>query len=408
MKKKLALFTSFANALYPHEIEILNRHNNLEDQENIAILARIYHNNKYPEQKKSYDPDIDKRKYSNLKKWIEQKLSQHDVDQYFEWLIDLEKKILTDSINPDEEKRLLRHLKHVSDKHYHFTRLYETIQHFRDYLLIRMRITYYKPVSEFLDKYRMKYLDALEIHTKLNDATFDIITQQSQADRESKQWESYLQEIFRNENLDAYTRYRAVVRLMYLYYNYHDANSLKNVILSLEKTLSDPAFYSKRILANYYANRSLMHQKLIELEDAEKYGYLSIRQQNNDYLFYVNNLCGVLIKRQKYKQALRLMQGSIPYLKQTNNMFNRVGFAALYVKNLAFNGKHKEAASYAETFRDNYKNEIFQFRWHLFYEAYLLALIRQGKYRQMLQLINRNDLIKREKKIGRASCRERV
>lgn len=398
MKPKLSIFSKFAHALYPHEIALIMKDHQIEDEDNLAIIHRIEYNSKHPESRKPFDPSIDKRKYSYVKRWIENKLQSMDVDVYFDWITDLEKKIMTDSISPEEEKSLLKHLKSVSPHHYHFTRLYETVQHFRDYLLIRMRIVYYNPVSEFLDIYRQQYRKAAVIHNTLNDATFDIISQHAFEKTESKQWIDRLLSVFRDDGLDAYTRYMAVVRLMYIYYNYREAAALKKITNELNDVLSQPAFYSKRILANYYANRSLMHQKLMELEQAEKYGYLSIRQQNNDYIFYVNTLCGVLIKRKKYRDALMLMQKSIAFLKKTNSMFNRIGFVALYVKVLVFNGKNKEASSYAETVRDNYKKEIFQYRWHLFYEAYLLALLRQGNYRKMITVIQRNDLLNKEEK----------
>lgn len=398
MKQKLALFTEFSNSLYPHEVGYLMKHNQITDPENIRILQRISFNCYHPDNQKEFDTTIDKRKYSNLKKWIEKILAEKDVDKYFEWITGLEKKILTDSIHPDEEKQLIQHLKKVSLQHYHFTRLYETVQHFRDYLLIRMRITYYKPVSEFLDNYRRYYRNSAEVQNVLNDATYDIISQYGPTKRESGQWINYLVEIFRDESLDAYTRYRAVIRLMYVYYNYRRFDELKSITLELEQTLYLPQFYSKRILANYYANRSMMHQKRMELDEAEEYGYLSIRQVNNDYIFYINNLCGILIKQRKYAIGLKMMQSSMPHLKHTNSLFNRIGFVSLYIKILVFNGKSKQAASYAETFRETYRKEIFAHRWHLFFEAYLLALLRIGKNRQILTLVRRNNLLQKELK----------
>lgn len=398
MKPKLSIFGKFANALYPHEIALILNNHQIEDEDNLSIIQRIAYNSKHPDTRKPFDPYIDKRKYSYVKKWIENKLKAMDVDFYFDWITNLEKKIMTDSISPEEEKSLLKHLKTVSPHHYHFTRLYETIQRFRDYLLIRMRIFYYNPVSEFLDTYKTQYREAAVIHNDLNDATFDIINQHAYEKTESKQWAERLIKVFRNKDLDAYTRYRAVVRLMYIYYNYREATALKKITEELNEVLYQPAFYSKRILANYYANRSMMHQKMMELEQAEKYGYLSIRQQNNDYIFYLNNLCGVLIKRKKFQEALKLMQKAFSYLKKSNSMFNRIGFVALYVKVLVFNEKNKEATSYAETFRDNHKKEIFQYRWHLFYEAYLLSLLRQEKYRKIISVIQRNNLINLEEK----------
>ncbi len=395
MKHKLAIFTQFSKTLYPHEIGYLLEHNNFSDEETLQILQVIAYNSRHPHHTKAFDENIDKRKYSNLKKWIETRLAEKDVDQYFSWLSAIEQKILTDSILPSEEKDLIKALHKVDVSHYHFTQLYEVAQHFRDYLLIRMRIIYYKPVSEFLDSYRNNYRKAVEVQNILNDATHDIISRGESKDPEK--WVQYLTDVFHSATLDAYTRYRAVVRLMYVFYYNRRFDELKAITLELDEVLKSPHFYSKRILANYYANRAMMHQRRMELADAEKYGYLSIRQKNNDYLFYVNILSGVLVKQENYSGALKLMHDTFGELKNTNSFFNRIGFVSLYVRTLVLNGKAKQAADYAKSFLEVYRKEIFSHRWHLFFEAYTLALLRLGKYRQLISLVRRNDLVQKEK-----------
>jgi hypothetical protein len=55
--------------------------------------------------------------------------------------------------------------------------------------------------------------------------------------------------------------------------------------------------YSRRLLSNYYANRVLLHSKENELIKAEYFGFLSIRQDNDDTLMYVNNLVAILMKK---------------------------------------------------------------------------------------------------------------
>jgi len=395
MKQKLSIFTDYTKTLYPHEIGYLLEHNKIEDEENLRILSTIEYNSLHPQNPKSFDDTIDKRKYSNLKRWIEIRLAEKDVDRYFVWLSEIEQKILTDSILPIEEKALIKQLRRVDVSHYHFTRLYEVAQHFRDYLLIRMRIIYYNPVSDFLDSYRNNYRKAAEVQSVLNDATYDIISRGESQNPEK--WVQYLAEVFRDKTLDAYTRYRAVVRLMYVYYNYRRFDDLKSITLELDQVLKSPHFYSKRILANYYGNRAMMHQKRMELDDAEKYGYLSVRQKNKDYLYYVNILCGVLVKQQNYIDALKLMHNTFGELKNTNSFFNRIGFVSLYVRTLVLNGKAKQAADYAKSFFEVYRKEIFSHRWHLFFEAYTLALLRLGKYRQLISLVRRNDLVQKEK-----------
>ena len=405
MKQKLQKFTEFANSLYPHEIDYLLSIQHFETKENIKILNLINYNSKNPLNTLPYDNSLDKRKYSYVKNWIEKKLNSIDVDFYYDWLISIEKQVMTDAIMPDEEKDLLEKTLTTSTKHYYFIRFYELLQHYRDYLLIRVRNQYYEPVSEYLEKYNDHYQLVTELNKKLNSATLDIIKQHSASEikTESKHWEKFLKDTFGNNQLDGYTRYRAVVRLTFLYYNYRDFDKLRSIYDTLDKMFKTDIFYSKRILANYYANRAMMHSKLNELDHAEKYGYLSIRQHNSDYLFYLLNLCGVLLKRNKNKEAYKLMTDSIPELKKTNSFYYKIGFVAFYIKTLLANNLTGKAVSYAETFLDSYKKEILKQRWHLFFSTYIVALFKAEQYSKILTLCKRYNLVNKEKQfIGRA------
>jgi len=194
-----------------------------------------------------------------------------------------------------------------------------------------------------------------------------------------------------------------VVRLTFLYYNYREFDKLRWIYELLDKMFKTNIFYSKRILANYYANRAMMHSKLNELDLAEKYGYLSIRKHNSDYLFYLLNLCGVLLKRGKNKEAYQLMTQSIPELKKTNSFYYKIGFVAFYIKTLLANDLISKAVSYAETFLDGYKKEVLKHRWHLFFSTYIRALFQAEKYAKILSITKRYNLVNKEKQfIGRA------
>jgi hypothetical protein len=59
----------------------------------------------------------------------------------------------------------------------------------------------------------------------------------------------------------------------------------------------------------------------------------------------------------------------------------------------------KNAVSYASTFLDAYKKEIFETRWHLFFSAYLQALLSDEKYSRLLSVARRYNLLTLEKKI---------
>lgn len=398
MSNKLSKFTEFANSLYPHETDYLLSIQQFDTPENLKILNLINYNCKKPAIKIPYDVTIDKRKYSYVKNWIEKNLSNADVDLFFDWLIAMEKLVMTDAILPEEENDIIARAKLVTHKHYYFIRFYELMQKYRDYLLIRMRIHYYQPVSDFLDTFEQNYRTANELNYRLNDATIDIIKQHDDSQTKTEHWEALLKSTFYDESIDGYTRYRAVVRLTLLYYNYRDFTKLRDVYENLDRMFKTGLFYSKRILANYYANRAMMHSKLNELEDSEKYGFLSIRQKNSDYLFYLLNLCNVLLKAGKNKGAYCLMTESIPELKKTASFYYKIGFVAFYIRTLLANQKYENAVSYGETFLEAYKTEIFNHRWHLFFSAYIQALFKAEKYPKVLSLVRRYNLVNREKK----------
>lgn len=403
MPGKLAKFTAFANSLYPHELDYLIDIQQFDIEENIKILNLINYNAKNPKNTLPFDPTIDKRRYSYMKNWIEKRLDETDVDVYYDWLIKIEKKVMTDVILPDEEKELLQRAKLASVTHYYFIRFYELMKHYRDYLLIRQRNQSYEPVAEYLQRNSSQYKHVVTINEKLNAATVDIVKQHSGSLTESRQWEDFLISVFFDETIDGYTRYRGAVRLTYMYYNYREFEKLRSIYDNLDKCLKTDVFYSKRILANYYANRAMMHSKLSELEDAEKYGYLAIRYINNDYIFYLLNLCGVLLKEQKNKEALKIMQKSISELKNTGNHYYKIGFAAFYTRTLTANKMYDTAVDYAETFRQAYKKEIMKHRWHLFFSMYFQALSYAEKYNRILSLSKRYKLIAKEKEyIGKA------
>lgn len=403
MKQKLSKFTEFANSLYPHELDYLLSIQNFTTTENLKILNLINYNSKNPQNTIPYDATLDKRRYSYVINWVEQKLGEIDVDKFYDWLIGIEKKIMTDSILPEEEKDLLQKTTTINQQHYYFIRFYELLQYYRDYLLIRVRNKYYAPVSEYLKTNEVQYKYVIDLNARLNNATIDIIKQHSEVETESRQWENFLHSTFLDTSIDGYTRYRAVVRLTFLYYNYREFDKLRFGYDQLDKYFKGKVFYSKRLLSNYYANRGMMHSKLSELDEAERYGYLSIRQKNSDYLFYLINLCGVLLRNKKEKDALEIMSSSIPELKNTNSFYNRIGFVAFYIRTLLANKLVDKAVSYASTYLEAYKKEIMQARWHLFFSAYFKALAQGEKYSKIISLSKRYKLITKEKQfMGKA------
>lgn len=90
-RSKLRKFTGFANTLLPHETAWLLSIEEFQDPVRLAILQHIH-------QFTSYDEGFDKRKYSNLKNWIQSRLKAIDVDEQFLWMSRMEQHIMTDAL----------------------------------------------------------------------------------------------------------------------------------------------------------------------------------------------------------------------------------------------------------------------------------------------------------------------
>ena len=175
MKPKLAAFTEFANQLYPHEADYLHFISRFTKEENKKILETILHKCHRPAEVKEFDPEIDKRSYSYVKKWIVESLTRADVDRFYEWILATEKQVMLDAISPAEEREIILYLKVIGPTHYCFLRFYELVQHFRDYLLIRVRNIFYRPTNIYLMEHEQAYIRCLSVNKGLNEATVGII-----------------------------------------------------------------------------------------------------------------------------------------------------------------------------------------------------------------------------------------
>ncbi len=393
MKNKLQKFTDFANSLLPHETAYLLAIQQFEDKVKLSILQQVAHNSHHIKQFTPYDTSIDKRKYSNLKSWIEERLQAIDVDAHFVWMSDMERKIMTDAIEPQEEKQLIKAIRDYDRLDFFFTKFYELVQTYRHFLLIRMRFAYHKIADDFLKRYRAPYQECKAVGERMHEATFDIVEQYSRNSAQSMHWERWLTEIFYNEQLDGLNRYMALVRLTFIYLNYRKFEKLREKYDYLDALFKEGIYYSRRILLNYYGNRLILHSRFQEMDKAEHYGYLSVRGRNSDYLFYVNNLCGVLLRQKKYQEALLLMRTAYPAMKHTASFHSKVGFVAFYLKCLNYNQQYQNAENYSESFLQAYRKEVFEYRWHLFFSAYLEAMLKQEKYAKLLKTIRKYQLL---------------
>ncbi len=394
---KLTKFSNFVNLLYPHELKYLDTVEQFENEDIRRIIDRIRYNVYNPDKTKDFFEDIDKRKYSYLMKWIKDKLDMADVDIFFEWIIQMEQAINMDNVLPADEKKLLKLTKTVEPTSYCFIRFYEMLNAYRDYLLIRTRILYYESVQLYLQQHEAEYNRTIELNRTINKSAEDIIRHHLTSSGDSIQWEDFLMDVFQNKTIDGFTRYKAFVRITYIHYNYRKFDELRGIYDELDKEIQTDSFYSKRILANYYSNRAMMHSMLREMEQAEYYAYLSVRQKNSDYLFYLIKLCNILIIENKNQLALKLMTENIGELKTNNSMYTQIGFVSVYIRVLNKNGKYAKGETFGENFLAANKKEIFSFRWHIFFSAYFMSLLKQEKYKKLLNLEKRYHLVQREK-----------
>jgi len=384
-------------------IYYINSIEQFEIQDTKDILKIINHNVKNPDKILSFPDKYDKRRYSNLMKWIRDKLNNADVDLFFEWIMEMEKMINMDNILPEDEKKLLKLTSIVNPSSYNFIRFYEMLNSYRDYLLIRTRVFYYQSVQKYLKTYEEAHRKAIEVNRKMNHSAVDIIHQHTTSMGDSNQWEQFLLSTFRNKEIDGFTRYKAFVRATYIYYNYRQFDNLRVIYDELDQEIQTDKFYSKRILANYYSNRAMMHSMLREMDLAEKYAFLSIRQKNSDFLFYLIKLCNILIINNKNNDALALMQENLSQLKKINSMYTKIGFVSVYLRVLNKCGKYSRAESYGDTFLSAYKKEIFTVRWHIFFCPFFMSLLKQEKYSEVIHLENKYNLSVMEKEyLGKA------
>jgi hypothetical protein len=396
MREKLQKFTAFTNTLLPHEVKYLLSVQQFHDDDRLRILQRIAHNIEHENNALDYDIKINKRKYSNLKNWIVERLQSIDVDVQFEWMTEVEKAIMTDSISVEEEKKLLKAIRNYKEPIYYFQKFHELIQHYRHFLLIRMRYADHKLADDFLKIYKKEYDRTKRISDKIHEATLDIVNQYASPEIESKKWEKWLIKTFYDETLDGHNRYLALIRLTFMAFNYRNFDGLLQAFDVLDDLFKNGKYYSKRLLLNYYGNRLLLHTKFKELDKAVYYGYLSIRGKNNEYIHYINNLSAVLQRQERHKEALDLMRSAFADMKATQNYHDKIGFVAFYGKALNHTKQYQSAENYCESFLRVYKEQIFKYRWHIFFTIYMETLLYQEKYDKIQKVTQKYQLLEKD------------
>lgn len=396
MKIKLVRFQDFAATLLPHETGWLLKHHQFTDPEKITILEALDHNCQHPTTPRLFDEQIDKRKYSYIIQWVNERLGSIDVDEQLRQINHLDQQVAIDAITPGEEKSLSRLIKETDQRAFNFIRIYELVRNYRHFLLIRLRYRQHDEADAFLHTFKAAYEHARDVNDKIHYATQDIVRQYAGNAAESIQWERWLTFIFNDATLDGHNRYMALVRLTFLYFNYRQFDRLLDKMEVYDSLLNEGVYYSRRLLINYYSNRLLLHNALGQYEAAVRYGYLSIRSKNTDYIHYVNTLTGVLLKLRRDTEALDVLRNAHPELRQDISFHNRLLFMSHYLNALERNGLFKNAENYGESFIRAYSEEIFDHRWHMFFVIFFNVLFYRDKTARVYRLSRKYRLLTRE------------
>ncbi|MGO4905673.1 hypothetical protein [Flavobacterium sp. W20_MBD1_R3] len=396
MKIKLKKFTELSKSILPHEAQYLALISNFQDPEKQQIFNQVVKNSVSESIFISFDDNIDKRKFNYIKNWMEKKLTFIDVDLITEWIMLYKKKILTDTISSLEEVHFLQYIQGYKQPDYNFQNLYELAREYRAYLLIRMRYKDHQIIANFLELFSSHFTKAKKIQDKLYQATTEITNQYTLKNNETKYWEKWLFKVFSTTTIDGRNRYQAFVLLAFMFTNYNDNQKLKQLFDQIDVFFSRGEMYSRRLLSNYYANRVLLHSKENELTKAEYFGFLSIRQNNDDTLMYVNNLVAILIKNNKPQKALELLENFRALSELTHNYHQKISYTSYHIRLLTDFNQLLQAENIARHFLRKNEEAILKHRWHLFFTSYFNVLITKEKYEEVLQLFQKYKLQERE------------
>jgi hypothetical protein len=351
-----------------------------EDSEKNSIVDTMIYNAALTADYIAYNDGIDKRKYSYIKNWCTKLLDSLDVDKTLEKLLIWEKLIMTDAITKEDEKELIRIIKTSDSSHFNFIKLYDISRVYRHYLQIRLRYKDFEIVHQFIHKYRTDYEYSKLVNDKLHDATNEIINHYVHKKDTQNDWYPWLKSIFYNESLDGYNRLLAWIRIVFIAHNKRSYDILEDKFEYFDKMIKSRHFYSRRILVNFYSQYLLYHSSFQNLEKATYYGYLSIKEINNDYLYYVNNLVAILLRSKKPTEAYDILKTSQNIAKESPNFHSKIGHTSFMIFALIDLQKAKQAENHAFVFLTAYKKEIFDHRWHLFFTSYFKAMLVSGNF----------------------------
>jgi tetratricopeptide (TPR) repeat protein len=397
----LKKFKSFVSTVFPSEAAFVRDNNEMRDADLLEVIDKIVDQVMHPEKEIEFDESVNPRKYSRIIKSFETKLAKIDVDKYYEWISRINYLITTDAIPPEEQTRILRETESFTPGWFHAESFFRAMENYEGYLLIRYREKDYKIVRKFLESHR----EAIETNREI-DAQIKAITEKMvlEGNIETASLEPlhlrWLDGIFHNETLSKKTRYQAL-----LMYNMHHINirSIANLLepmAELEGSILKGEYYSRRIVANFYANKLLILNYLGKYQQAAFCGLQSIKHHTEDYLYYLNNYSSVLMHLERYSDALEQMQESFPLYKSTRDKSRRLIFVSNYCRCLNKLGNFQQSARLAESYLDEIGNQVFTYRWNYFFRVFFSALYLKGQSEKLLRIEKKFNLAEKERKSG--------
>jgi hypothetical protein len=391
---KLKKFNAFVDTLFPSEVEYVQKNNSYSDEEVLAILERIGQRVAEPGKDIEFDPAIDLRKYSKLMASISKKLQERDVDAYFEWISVTNYHITVDSISPQEQSKISKEMKSFEIGWFHMDSFYSLMQNYGGYLLRRFRHSDYAMVQAFLDEHRTPVIRNREVEGDINNLTRTIAFEHRNKLKKSQV--TWLLSSFRDEQLSKKNRFHALLAYFMYHIGQKQWDALFEPFEELERELFAGDFYSRRILANIYANKLIIYNSRGDYERAAYFGYQSVKHLTEDYLYYLNNYVSVLLHLDRPNEAMKKMQETFPMYKATLDESRRVVFASNYCRCLNRLQQYAKCVGFATRFLDDLGSKIFQFKWHYFFRNYFYAQLKIGNTEHMVK-VNRNwKLVERE------------
>ncbi len=396
MKRKFVAFSEFTQQTLPHEIAYLLQVQLFEDPERFAILQRMQHNCEPLLQPLPFDESIDKRKYSHLKNWIQQRLATIDVDVQYEWLSQTDFAITTGTLTQDVAQQIIRKIEYPEGPPYHFTKWYNLLRNYRQFLLTHMQYEMYGIVMEYLNERKLQYQKAEKRQEQLHLALIDVVRYYNHGEGDSTRWEDWLNSIYFDSQLDGQSRYEAFTQLTILHVAKRNFDKLEALLDAQEEDLQKGQLYSRRMLIKYYANRLILCNQQRQLEAAERFGYLSLRGSYAESLQYRSNLAAVLLRMRKLTEARQLLRVAFPQMKQSERPHDKINFVSMYLRTLFAQKEYAQGERYADAFLKGNAEMVMAHNWHTFFHTYCKGLLWQEKNTKVLRLIRKFDLLTKE------------